>query len=151
MWYIYIYTLYMCILNDPKTAVILPQLQCRIHAIHAVLPENRCERCKGKNDVPNMGVSKNRGTPNWMVKIMENPIKNGWFGGKTHNFRKHPICLQKLPHFLLSILNRLFKIGYIRSTVFNEGENHGSMVRHQPEKAGNQMQHRVLGMNTCDT
>ena len=24
---------------------------------------------------PNMGVSKNRGTPKWMVKIMENPIK----------------------------------------------------------------------------
>ena len=23
----------------------------------------------------NMGVSKNRGTPKWMVKIMENPIK----------------------------------------------------------------------------
>ena len=37
-----------------------------------------------------MGVSKNRGTPKWMVFIMENPIKNGWFGGKTHFFRKHP-------------------------------------------------------------
>jgi len=24
--------------------------------------------------VPNMGVSKNRGTPKWMVKVMENPI-----------------------------------------------------------------------------
>ena len=24
-----------------------------------------------------MGVSKNRGTPKWMVKIMENPIKMG--------------------------------------------------------------------------
>ena len=28
-----------------------------------------------------MGVSKNRGTPKWMVKIMENPYENGWFGG----------------------------------------------------------------------
>ena len=38
-----------------------------------------------------MGVSKNRGgPPKWMVKIMENPIKMGWFGGKTHYFRKHP-------------------------------------------------------------
>ena len=37
-----------------------------------------------------MGVSKNRGTPKWMVKIMENPIKMGWFGGKTHYFWKHP-------------------------------------------------------------
>ena len=25
-----------------------------------------------------------------MGKIMENPIKNGWFGGKTPYFRKHP-------------------------------------------------------------
>ena len=33
-----------------------------------------------------MGVSKNRGTPKWMVKIMENPIFNGWFGGKTPIF-----------------------------------------------------------------
>ncbi len=28
----------------------------------------------------NIGVSQNRGTPKWMVKIMENPIKMGWFG-----------------------------------------------------------------------
>ena len=27
-----------------------------------------------------MGVSKNRGTPKWMVKIMENPIKMDDFG-----------------------------------------------------------------------
>ena len=30
-----------------------------------------------------MGISKNRGTTKWMVKIMENPIKMGWFGGTT--------------------------------------------------------------------
>ena len=29
--------------------------------------------------------------PKWMVKIMENPIKNGWFGGKTHHLRKTPM------------------------------------------------------------
>ena len=35
-----------------------------------------------------MGVSKNTYTSNgWF--IMENPIKNGWFG-ETHYFRKHP-------------------------------------------------------------
>ena len=28
-----------------------------------------------RNDGPTMGVSKNRGTPKWMVKIMENHIK----------------------------------------------------------------------------
>ena len=37
-----------------------------------------------------MGVSKNRGTPKWMVKIMENPIKMDDLGGKLHYFRKHP-------------------------------------------------------------
>ena len=37
-----------------------------------------------------LGVSENKGTPKWMVKIMENPIKMGWFGGKTHYFWKHP-------------------------------------------------------------
>ena len=29
-----------------------------------------------------MGVSKNRGIPKWMVKIMENPIKMDDLGGK---------------------------------------------------------------------
>ena len=35
---------------------------------------------------------KNRGVfpPKWMVKIMETLFFNGWFGGKTHYFRKHP-------------------------------------------------------------
>ena len=37
-----------------------------------------------------MGVSKNRGTPKWMVKIMENPIKMDDLGGKTHYFRNPP-------------------------------------------------------------
>ena len=42
-----------------------------------------------------MGVSKNSGTPNWMVyNIVENRktilITMGWFGGKTHYFWKHP-------------------------------------------------------------
>ena len=29
----------------------------------------------------NLGVSKNRGTPKWMVKIIENPIKMDDLGG----------------------------------------------------------------------
>ena len=33
-----------------------------------------------------MGVSKNRGTPKWMVKIMENPIKMDDLGGKPPIF-----------------------------------------------------------------
>ena len=39
-----------------------------------------------------MGVSKNRSTPKWMVEIMENLIKDGWFGGTTI-FWKHPYML----------------------------------------------------------
>ena len=35
-----------------------------------------------------MGVSKNRGIPKWMV-YHGKPYQNGWFGAKTHHFRKH--------------------------------------------------------------
>ena len=50
---------------------------------------------KGHNDWPGVhsyGCPKKSGAPKWMVIwfIMENPIKNGWFGGKTHYFWKHP-------------------------------------------------------------
>ena len=41
-----------------------------------------------------MGVSENSGTPKWMVKIMENPIKMGWFGGKTPLFSETSIFFQ---------------------------------------------------------
>ena len=43
-----------------------------------------------------MGVSKNRGTPKWMVKLMENPIKMDDLGGFTPLFLETPIssCLQ---------------------------------------------------------
>ena len=44
-----------------------------------------------------MGVSKNTGTPKWMVKIMENPIKMDDLGGfppifgvDTHMYYIHP-------------------------------------------------------------
>ena len=40
-----------------------------------------------------MGVSTNNGTPKWMVKIRENPIKMGWFGGPTLIFGKTPIYI----------------------------------------------------------
>ena len=36
----------------------------------------------------NLGVPKNRGTPKWMA-YNGKPYWNGWFGGKTHYFRKH--------------------------------------------------------------
>ena len=37
----------------------------------------------------NLGVSKNSGTPKWMV-YNGKPYQNGWFGGKNHYFWKHP-------------------------------------------------------------
>ena len=40
-----------------------------------------------------MDVSKNRGTPKWMVKIMENPIKHGMiWGGVPIIFGLTPIA-----------------------------------------------------------
>ena len=39
-----------------------------------------------------MGVSKNRGTPKWMVYYGK-PYQNGWFGGKTHYFRNIHISI----------------------------------------------------------
>ena len=45
-----------------------------------------------------MDVSKNRGTPKWMVKIMENPIKMGWFGGFSYYFwRDTHISIFQIP------------------------------------------------------
>ena len=51
----------------------------------------------------NLDVSKNRGGyPKWMVKIMEHLLKMGWFGWKTHYFRKHPkFGASPLPPFCL--------------------------------------------------
>ena len=41
---------------------------------------------KAQNLAHYSGVSENRGIPKWMVKIMETPIKMGWFGGKPTIF-----------------------------------------------------------------
>ena len=38
-----------------------------------------------------MGVSKNRGTPKWMVKIIEKPIKVDDLGVAYPYFWKHPM------------------------------------------------------------
>ena len=43
-----------------------------------------------------MGVSKNRGTPKWMVDFMENPMKNGGFGGTTIFGNTHIVMLGEL-------------------------------------------------------
>ena len=46
-----------------------------------------------------MGVSKNRGTPKWMVKIMENP---GWFGGTIILGNTHIVIHSVFPHFIIT-------------------------------------------------
>ena len=40
---------------------------------------------------PYLGVSKNNGTPKWMVKIRENPIKMDDLGSFSPYFWKHPL------------------------------------------------------------
>ena len=40
--------------------------------------------------IPHVGVSKNRGTPKWMV-YNGNPYQNGWFGGTTISGNTH-VC-----------------------------------------------------------
>ena len=51
---------------------------------HLIQPkefEDSVEQFTQTNDGYYMGVSKNSGTPKWMVKIMENPIKMDDLGG----------------------------------------------------------------------
>ena len=49
-----------------------------------------------------MGVSKNSGTPKWMVKIMENPIKMDDLGGfpiifgTTHIIPRSPKIIKRM-------------------------------------------------------
>ncbi len=55
---------------------------------------------------------KNRGTPKWMVKIMENPILNGWFWGYPY-FWKHLYILTCIViylniHYSISLWNGLW-------------------------------------------
>ena len=49
-----------------------------------------------KSHIRYMGVSKNRDTPKWMVKIMENPIKMDDLGGNTPIFGSTPISYSSL-------------------------------------------------------
>ena len=80
------------------------------HRLEGVFGQNFDGECivggLSKIVVPHMDVSLNGGkTPKWMMKIMENPYSNGWFGGyplflaNTHTQKKRPI-----PHGLGFIL-----------------------------------------------
>ena len=59
-------------------------------------------RKKASNKLPVTGVSKNSGTPKWVVKIMENSIK--WMIWGYPYFRKHPNLIQLEWSFVLSAL-----------------------------------------------
>ena len=56
-----------------------------------------------------MGVSKNRGTPKWMVYFMENPIKMDDLGGfpiifgNTHLFTQNSGCVWPLQWFAMQL------------------------------------------------
>ena len=58
---------------------------------------------RGVSPFTNMGVSKNKGTPKWMVKIMENPM-NKWMIWGYPYFWKHP-------YWFSSLINVCFQDG----------------------------------------
>ena len=64
-----------------------------------------------------MGASKNRGTPKWMVKIMENPIKMDDLGGKPTIFGNIQISLESNSWNLQQIFitfSMLFGVSYFK-------------------------------------
>ena len=71
-----------------------------------------------------MGVSKNRGTPKWMVKIMENPIKIDDLGAITAIFRNTHMI-----HHLWVFLHHLL-VGHLSATKKTSwGRNPGASSR----------------------
>ena len=52
----------------------------------------------------NMGVSKNGGTPKWMVKIMENPMNKWMIWGENPLFSETSICFSRKLHSFLETL-----------------------------------------------
>ena len=64
--------------------------------------------------IKQMGVSKNRGTPKWMV-YNGKPYQHWWFGWKTHYLRRHPnIKCQAL-------FDSLDSQGGLTDSLFSEG------------------------------
>ena len=65
-----------------------------------------------------MGVSKNRGTPKWMVKIRENPIKMDDLGGKPTIFGNTHIYIytwaaRSMQNFCICLKNQVFQNKYV--------------------------------------
>ena len=64
-------------------------------------------------NITNMGVSKNRGTPKWMVYFMESPMNKWMIWGENPPFKETPIFLKLLLLLLLhpSLTARPWKNG----------------------------------------
>ena len=54
---------------------------------------------EGNQSNKHVGVSKNRGTPKWMVKIMETPIKMDDLGGKPTIFGNIHVLVKHYHNF----------------------------------------------------
>ena len=81
-------------------------------------PTNRCvSHLKTVTRVAIWGFPKIGGTPKWMLYNGKPYIKNGWFGGKTDHFRKHPFSSNH-PFVLCGHLRNAMEI-FIISALLN--------------------------------
>jgi len=70
-----------------------------------------------------MGVSKNRGTPKWMVKIMENPIKMDDLGVPL--FSETPISYLITGSYEMSLATVFLKPPFLGLKLYNSYEHFG--------------------------
>ena len=76
--------------STPVPELVVSWQQCRL--VQMLLGQTVLKLLGNSKDVAcNMGVSKNRGTPKWMV-YNGKPYYNSWFGG-TLIFGKHPYLI----------------------------------------------------------
>ena len=94
------YSNYKCYSYDLKNI----QLKRKKHPRHSGRQVCHSVRRRGLKILPPKKIwvfPKIGGTPKWMVKIMEKPYENGWFGGKNPLFSKtSKICIEPLRHCL---------------------------------------------------
>ena len=84
-----------------------------------------------KTQLFNLGVSKNRDTPKWMVKIMENPIKMDDLG-ENPLFLETSICFSvdlQLLSFSASRCERNFQVMFVNTFVSIQRILHSSALR----------------------
>ena len=101
-WYIYIrFNFHILGILRPSFQAIAPCLCWKKSLGNVWVVQPRCFKqwrwlvvllglCPSNSDRAwDIDVSKYSGTPKWMVYNVK-PYQNGWFGGKTHYFLKHP-------------------------------------------------------------